>query len=63
MIDGGEPNSLVGAFGEDLEHLYFTCVGILICAISSWQAALFAAILTVACRASLRYLDRRHTDV
>lgn len=44
---------------EDVEHFYFCCVGILTCAISNWQAALAAAMLTVGAREFLRWLQRR----
>lgn len=46
------------SFNEDLEHLYFTCVGILICAIADWPEALIAAGVTVACRAVIRKFSK-----
>lgn len=48
------------ALAEDLEHLYFTGVGILITTISpNWQTAVIAATLTVGCRDFLRWCARR----
>ena len=47
------------AFKEDLEHLYFLCTGILLCAISNWQAAVLAAVLTVAVRDIWRHFGRK----
>lgn len=48
------------ALAEDLEHLYFTAVGILIATISpNWQTAAIAAVLTVGCRDFIRWCDRR----
>lgn len=42
------------SFNEDMEHLYFTCIGILTCAIADWLGALIAVVVTVACRAVIR---------
>ena len=50
------------SFNEDLEHLYFTCLGILICAIADWPGALTAAILTVACRAVIRKCSKNKEE-
>lgn len=44
---------------EDVEHFYFCCVGILTCAISSWQVALAAAALTIGIREFLRWVQLR----
>lgn len=50
------------SFSEDLDHLYFTCLGILICAISDWPSALTAAILTVVCRAVIRKFSKNKEE-
>lgn len=50
------------SFNEDLEHLYFTCLGILICAIADWQGALIAAGLTIACRAAIRKFSKNKEE-
>lgn len=42
------------SFVEDIEHAYFTCVGILICSLSDWPAALMAVGVTIAVRAVVR---------
>lgn len=49
-------------FKEDIEHLYFVCVGILICAIADWPGALVAAFLTVACRAVIRKFSKNKEE-
>lgn len=46
-------------FNEDLEHAYFSCVGILICALSDWPTALLAVVATIAARAAIRKWDER----
>lgn len=47
------------ALKEDIEHLYFIGVGILMCALSDWRAAIIGAVATVGVRDFLRSLERR----
>lgn len=47
------------SFFEDIEHLYFIGVGVLMCAISNWYAAALAAVATVAVRSLMRGWGRK----
>lgn len=47
------------AFFEDLGHLYFIGVGIAMCAISNWWAAIVGAVATVAVRSLMRGWGRK----
>lgn len=47
------------ALAEDLEHLYFSGIGILTCALSGWKAAVFAGIFTVVLRDFIRGCRRK----
>lgn len=44
---------------EDFEHLYFIATGIVLCAISNWQAAFIAALATVFIRDVMRTCERK----
>lgn len=42
---------------EDLDHFYFICTGILMCAISTWWLAALAALVVVGLRSWFRYQE------
>lgn len=41
-------------FAEDIEHAYFTCLGILVCSLCDWPAALLSVVITIGVRAAIR---------
>lgn len=47
------------ALAEDVEHYFFICTGILMCAVSNWMAAAFGGFVVVLLRDFFRFLKRR----
>lgn len=47
---------------EDIEHLYFINVGILLCVITDWRAAIAAALATFFIRAAIRHFNNKKEE-
>lgn len=47
---------------EDVEHYFFICTGILMCALSDWFSAALAGFLVVMLRDFFRFLERRRRN-
>lgn len=50
------------SLSEDIDHLYFVHLGILLTIIAGWKGAIFAALATFLIRAAIRYFGDKKEE-